>query len=152
MRTVIMVPTERTDIIMPVTLKEFFADWAGQRQKSTTQILDARYENVNFDRINVDEQMETANEYQVRTVPTIIIENDGEIIDRFVDVTSADTLEDSLERALSEATRDSGAKSQPGESSGDSSSGDTVVFEGSDSSARRETKVFDPAEDEDQPQ
>jgi len=50
---------------MTVTLKEFFAEWAAPcaEQKSITESLAAKYDNVDFWRINIDEQQEIANEY-----------------------------------------------------------------------------------------
>jgi thioredoxin 1 len=40
-----------------------------------------------------------ANEYQVRSLPTLIVENDDGIVERFVGVTQRDDLEDALQQA-----------------------------------------------------
>jgi len=40
-----------------------------------------------------------ANEYQVRSLPTLVIENDDGIVERFVGVTQADDIETALEKA-----------------------------------------------------
>lgn len=130
---------------MTVTLKEFFAEWAGPcaEQKSITDSLAAKYESVEFKRINVDEQQEIANEYQVRSLPTIVVESNGEVIDRYVNVTKEVSLEDSLETALAEANMDTGGSKQ---GSDNTDSSETIVFEDTDSSSSRETKIYEPSE------
>lgn len=87
---------------MTVTLKDFYADWCGPC-KTQDPILeeleddwDGRFE---VEKVNVDEQQDVANEYQVRSLPTLIIENDDGIVERFVGVTQREDLEDALESA-----------------------------------------------------
>ena len=86
---------------MTVTLKDFYADWCGPC-KTQDPILDElaeEWESVEFEKVNVDEEQDVANEYQVRSLPTLIVENDDGIVDRFVGVTQADDLEAALEEA-----------------------------------------------------
>ena len=86
---------------MTVTLMDFYADWCGpcKTQDPILDDLEAEWEDVEFEKIDVDEQQEIANEYQVRSLPTLIVENDDGIVERFVGVTQADDLEDALESA-----------------------------------------------------
>ena len=58
-----------------------------------------RSSDVAFEKVNVDEQQEVANEYQVRSLPTLIVENDDGIVERFVGVTQRDDLESALSQA-----------------------------------------------------
>ena len=86
---------------MTVTLKDFYADWCGPC-KTQDPILDEReeeWEDVSFEKVNVDEEQDVANEYQVRSLPTLIIENDDGIVERFVGVTQADDIENALQKA-----------------------------------------------------
>ena len=86
---------------MTVTLKDFYADWCGPC-KTQDPILDElaeEWESVEFEKVNVDEEQDVANEYQVRSLPTLIVEDDDGIVDRFVGVTQADDLEEALEEA-----------------------------------------------------
>jgi len=86
---------------MTVTLKDFYADWCGSC-KTQDPILDdlaEEWEQVSFEKVNVDEEQDVANEYQVRSLPTLIIENDDGIVERFVGVTQADDIEDALQKA-----------------------------------------------------
>ncbi|MFB6087976.1 MAG: thioredoxin domain-containing protein, partial [Haloarculaceae archaeon] len=45
------------------------------------------------------ENQDVANEYQVRSIPTIVVEDDEGVVERFVGVTQRDDLEDALEQA-----------------------------------------------------
>ena len=86
---------------MSVTLKDFYADWCGpcKTQDPILEELEEEWENVSFEKIDVDEEQDVANEYQVRSLPTLIIENEDGIVERFVGVTQAGDLEDALESA-----------------------------------------------------
>ena len=86
---------------MTVTLMDFYADWCGpcKTQDPILEDLEEEWNEVEFEKINVDEQQEIANEYQVRSLPTLIVENDDGIVERFVGVTQTDDLEDALESA-----------------------------------------------------
>jgi len=87
---------------MTVTLKDFRADWCGPC-KTQDPILeelesdwDGRFE---VEKVNVDEEQEIANEYQVRSLPTLVIENEDGIVERFVGVTQREDIEAALENA-----------------------------------------------------
>ena len=86
---------------MPVTLKDFYADWCGpcKTQDPILEELEEDYPDVDFEKVNVDEEQDVANEYQVRSLPTLVVENDDGIVERFVGVTQRDDLEDALSQA-----------------------------------------------------
>ncbi|AAG20641.1 MULTISPECIES: thioredoxin [Halobacterium] len=87
---------------MTVTLKDFYADWCGpcKTQDPILEELEADYdEDVSFEKIDVDEAEDVANEYQVRSIPTIVVENDDGVVERFVGVTQREQLEDAIESA-----------------------------------------------------
>ncbi|AAV46961.1 thioredoxin family protein [Haloarcula sp. NS06] len=86
---------------MTVTLKDFYADWCGpcKTQDPILEDLEEEWADVEFEKINVDEEQDVANEYQVRSLPTLIIENDDGIVERFVGVTQADDIDDALQQA-----------------------------------------------------
>jgi thioredoxin 1 len=86
---------------MTVTLKDFYADWCGPC-KTQDPILDdlaEEWTDVEFEKVNVDEQQDVANEYQVRSLPTLVVENDDGIVERFVGVTQAEDIEAAFEKA-----------------------------------------------------
>jgi len=81
---------------------DFYADWCGPC-KTQTPILEeladdweGRFE---LQKVDVDEQQDVANEYQVRSLPTIVIENDDGVVDRFIGVTQREDIEAALEEA-----------------------------------------------------
>lgn len=87
---------------MTVTLKEFEADWCGpcSTQEPIVDELDEDRDDLDVKKIDVDEKQDVANQYQVRSLPTIIIESeDGEIVDRFTGVTQRPDLEDAIDEA-----------------------------------------------------
>jgi thioredoxin 1 len=87
---------------MTVTLKDFYADWCGPC-KTQDPILDDIKEDwgdrFEVEKVNVDEEQDVANEYQVRSLPTLIIENDDGVVERFVGVTQREDIEGALESA-----------------------------------------------------
>ncbi|MEF8777328.1 MAG: thioredoxin family protein [Natronomonas sp.] len=86
---------------MAITLKDFYADWCGPC-KTQDPILDELaedYPDVEFEKVDVDEEQDVANEYQVRSLPTLIVENEDGIVERFVGVTQRDDIESALAEA-----------------------------------------------------
>ena len=86
---------------MTVTLKDFYADWCGpcKTQDPILEELKEQWTDIEFEKIDVDEKQEIANEYQVRSLPTLIVENDDGVVERFVGVTQRDDLEAALSQA-----------------------------------------------------
>ena len=86
---------------MSVNLKDFYADWCGpcKTQDPILEEISEEYPEVAFEKVDVDEDQETANEYQVRSLPTLVVENDDGIVERFVGVTQRDDIESALQEA-----------------------------------------------------
>jgi len=86
---------------MTVTLKDFYADWCGpcKTQDPILEELEEEWADVEFEKIDVDEEQDVANEYQVRSLPTLIVENDDGVVERFVGVTQAEDIEKAFEAA-----------------------------------------------------
>ena len=86
---------------MSVTVKDFYADWCGpcKTQDPILDELEEDYPKVDFEKVNVDEQQEVANEYQVRSLPTLVVEDDDGVVERFVGVTQRDVLETAISQA-----------------------------------------------------
>ena len=86
---------------MTVMLKDFYADWCGpcKTQNPILEDLEEEWDAVEFEKINVDEEQDVANEYHVRSLPTLIVENDDGVVERFVGVTQADDIETALQQA-----------------------------------------------------
>jgi len=86
---------------MTVRLKDFYADWCGpcKTQDPILEDLLADYDDVELEKVDVDEHQDVANEYQVRSLPTVVVENDDGIVDRFVGVTQREDIESALQKA-----------------------------------------------------
>ena len=71
-------------------VKKFYATWCGPC-KMLTPIMEqvkGKFNDVSFQDINIDEQFEVAQKYYVRSVPTVIIERDGQEVQRFAGLQS----------------------------------------------------------------
>ena len=86
---------------MTVTLKDFYADWCGpcKTQEPILEEMEDDWGEVRFERIDVDENQDVANQYQVRSIPTLVVENDDGVVDRFVGVTQREDIEAALQEA-----------------------------------------------------
>ena len=74
-----------------IEVKKFEASWCGpcRALKPVFENVSNRFGNgVTFSFIDVDEQFETASKYAVRSVPTVVIEKDGQEVRRFIGVQS----------------------------------------------------------------
>ena len=80
-------------------IKDFYADWCGPC-KMQTPILEAlkqKYgDKVEVEKIDVDAHLALASQYGIRVVPTLVIEKDGKMVQRFEGVVDLATLESYL--------------------------------------------------------
>ena len=82
-----------------IEIKKFEADWCGpcRMLKPTFQKLEETFGNsVKFSYINVDEQQELASQYGVRSIPFVVIEKNGEIVQQVTGAQSSMTYENIL--------------------------------------------------------
>ena len=80
-------------------LFDFYADWCGpcRRQGPILEDLKKKMgDSVDIRKIDVDENMDLANKYGIRVVPTLIIEKDGRVVHTLEGVTGAESLEKML--------------------------------------------------------
>ena len=64
------------------TLVDFFADWCGPCKMlgPVLEELDSEYPDVDFAKVNVDENMELAGEYGIMSIPQVYIFRNREVI------------------------------------------------------------------------
>nr|WP_262887398.1 thioredoxin [Spirosoma terrae] len=77
-------------------LVDFYADWCGpckQQAPILKQLTDRSGDKVRVIKINVDQAQAAANQYQIRSIPTMIMFKDGKIVWRQSGVQSLHTLE-----------------------------------------------------------
>jgi len=71
-------------------VKKFYAEWCGPC-KMLTPIMEqvkGNFSDIDFQNIDIESQYEIAQKYYVRSVPTVIIEKNGEEIHRFAGLQS----------------------------------------------------------------
>lgn len=82
----------------PVVI-DFYADWCGPC-KIQGPILDELKqrmgESVEIRKVDVDTNLDLAQKYEIRVVPTLIVEKNGQVIQMYEGVTTADELEHTL--------------------------------------------------------
>ena len=80
-------------------LVDFYADWCGPC-KMMSPVIDGIAEKLNgsvkVGKINVDENQELAIKYQVTSIPTIMIFNNGIPVKTFIGVTDEQEILDAL--------------------------------------------------------
>lgn len=78
-----------TDVIM------FGADWCGPcgQQKEIMDEFEERNPSIDVERVDIDEDMDRANEYSVRSVPTVTVEDNGDVVEQFIGLTQLEDLE-----------------------------------------------------------
>jgi thioredoxin 1 len=76
-------------------LIDFFAEWCGPCKRMGPIIEELRGmmgDKVEIKKLDVDQHMAEAQKYQISVVPTIIIEKDGLLVQKFQGITDAETL------------------------------------------------------------
>ena len=73
-----------------VVVKKFSAAWCGPCRALAPVMneIKSQFSNVKFEEIDVDAYNEDISKYNVTSVPTVIIEKNGEVIERFTGLSS----------------------------------------------------------------
>jgi len=85
-----------------VTLVDFWAEWCGPCRMIAPVISELAEEyagKVNVGKINVDNETELAQRFNVSSIPSLIIFKNGDEINRFIGVTSKTELAGALDAA-----------------------------------------------------
>jgi len=86
-----------------VVVIDFTAVWCGpcRMQEPIIDELKKEFEGkVEFKKIDVDQNGELADKYNIMAVPTLIIEKDGNIFKKYVGLTKTQSLVDAINNAL----------------------------------------------------
>ncbi|MCX6692688.1 MAG: thioredoxin [Methanoregula sp.] len=77
-------------------LYDFFATWCGPCRIQTPileELGKKMGDSVEIKKVDVDQHMDLAEKFQIRVVPTLIIEKDGKVVQMMEGVTDVATLE-----------------------------------------------------------
>jgi thioredoxin 1 len=85
-----------------VTVKKFSAAWCGPCRMLAPMFEQVKgaYSNVTFEDIDIDENFEQVEKYNVTSVPTVVIVKNGEIFERFVGVQSQLAYKNAINESL----------------------------------------------------
>ncbi|KRN98825.1 thioredoxin [Companilactobacillus kimchiensis] len=78
-----------------VTLVDFWATWCPpcKMQSPIIEQLDAEMKGkVNFRKLDVDQNQQTAGEYGIMSIPTLLVKKDGQVVDKLVGLHMKDQL------------------------------------------------------------
>lgn len=77
-------------------LLKFSADWCGPCEQQSRLLED--FNTVPVEEIDVDEHQQRANEYSVRSLPTMVLLNDGVVIKQWSGLTQPDEIQSTIEQ------------------------------------------------------
>ena len=80
---------------------DFFATWCGPCKMLTPileELSEEMQDSVEFVKVDIDESMELAMEYQVTSVPTLVFIKDGQEVSRKIGVNPKVALKEEIEK------------------------------------------------------
>ena len=86
-----------------VTVVDFFADWCGPCRKLSPIIEEIEGElsdKVKFTKINTDENIPLAQNFQISGIPTLLVFKEGELVERMVGLMPKNVIITNIEKYL----------------------------------------------------
>lgn len=85
-----------------VTFKKFSATWCGPCRALAPVIneIKGQFSNVRFEEYDVDTDVDEVVKYNITSVPTVIIEKNGQLIERFAGLSSKVAYTNAINEAI----------------------------------------------------
>jgi thioredoxin len=93
----------RSEIESGVTIVDFFATWCGPCKMLSPVLEGLAGEmegKVNFIKVDIDQSLELASEFQISSVPTMVIFKDGQKVDQLVGFLPKEKIQQAIEANL----------------------------------------------------
>lgn len=86
-----------------LTVVDFFANWCGPCRKLAPILEEVETElseNVNFAKIDTDDNIDMAKKYQVSGLPTLLVFKNGQVVERMVGLMPKSSIITNIEKHL----------------------------------------------------
>lgn len=90
------------EIASGVTLVDFFAEWCHPCKMLAPvveEVAESLKDKASFGKVDIDKQVKLATEYQVTSIPTLVLFKDGKEVDRIVGLRDEKALKEFVEKA-----------------------------------------------------
>ena len=88
------------DTATGVALIDFWATWCGpcRMQSPVVEALSEEMPEVNFFKLDVDQNPATAQQFRIMSIPTLMIKKDGQVVDQIVGYHPKEQLQQILQQ------------------------------------------------------
>lgn len=83
-----------------IVVVDFFANWCGpcKMLSPVLEELESQNFDVDFFKVNIDENPSLADNFEVRTIPNVVIFKNGQVVDRSIGFKTAEQIQEIIGR------------------------------------------------------